>query len=66
MTHSNDYYWQKFEQTGRIADYLAYKSMESEGGTPFDGQDPGHCPGADPHAGSGQKAPHPDRGYGAH
>ncbi len=58
--------WKKFEQTGRIADYLAYKATEREGGTPFDGQDPGHCSGTDPYAGSGQKTNHSHPGHGAY
>jgi hypothetical protein len=58
--------WKQFEQTGTIADYLAYKSLELEGGTPLDGQNPGNCPRTDSYAGSGQKTSHPHRGYGPH
>ncbi len=63
--HSLQNAWKHFEQTGTVADYLLYKSMEQKGGAVFDRQNPRDCPGTDPDAGSGQKVSHSHRGYGA-
>ena len=56
--------WKQFEQTGTIADYLWYKTVEQKGGAFFDCQNPRDRLGADPDAGSGLKVNHSHGGYG--